>query len=846
VDSLATVDGLGRPHIQQTRQGPGSSNLDSVETDYDSLGRPYRVSMPYTGTAGQLCSPCAWTTTSYDALGRPLTVTDGGGGTVTYTYTQNDILIAVGPAPSGENLKQRQLEYDSIGRLTSVCEITNATGSGSCGQTSAQTGFWTKYSYDAAGRLLTVTQNAQASSGQQQTRSYSYDLAGRLTSETNPESGTTNYVFDSDSTCGNSSGDLVKRTDAVGNVTCYAFDALHRRTSITYPSGSYAASTPSKYSVYDSATVGGQPMANAKGRLAEAYTCTTCPGTKIADLGFSYTVRGQVSDVYESTTHSGSTYYHVNATYWAHGALNTLNLNLSGVPSWTFAVDGEGRSSSVSASSGQNPLTSAAYNLYSAPPNIQATLGSGDSDTFSFDANTGRMTQYKYTVGATPQSVVGALTWNSNGSLASLAITNPFNSADQQTCNYSSDDLARTAGANCGSAAAQTFSYDAFGNLNKSGSPYSFQPTYTANPPTNRIASLPPSFTPTYDANGNVLSDSLDTYTWDVEGRPLSIDTVNLTFDALGRTVEFGNGSSYTQVVYGPTGSKLALMNGQSLVKSFVPLPGGGTAVYASAGLAYYRHPDWLGSSRFASTPSRTMYSSTAYAPFGEYYSQTGTLDLSFLGQNQDVAGGSYDFPDREYSIQGRWPSPDPAGLASASPSNPQSWNRYAFWLQPANFAVPSGAIAATGGTASIGNLSTAQSLGPLGRVPKPPPLFGAAPGSGVPSALALFQMALNPFPFPSVNVIPHAPDYTQPTLDQRLEQLDATLFLPSLSGKDFTIDQQMYTTWYNLPPDPNAKQDILNMFGGAPGTGFGGGGIGDPCQAPWADFWTWFYACRY
>jgi RHS repeat-associated protein len=34
----------------------------------------------------------------------------------------------------------------------------------------------------------------------------------------------------------------------------------------------------------------------------------------------------------------------------------------------------------------------------------------------------------------------------------------------------------------------------------------------------------------------------------------------------------------------------------------------------------------------------------------------------------------------REYSIpQGRWISPDPAGLAAVDPSNPQSWNRYAY-----------------------------------------------------------------------------------------------------------------------------------------------------------------------
>jgi hypothetical protein len=61
------------------------------------------------------------------------------------------------------------------------------------------------------------------------------------------------------------------------------------------------------------------------------------------------------------------------------------------------------------------------------------------------------------------------------------------------------------------------------------------------------------------------------------------------------------------------------MMNGQTLTKAFVPVPGGATAVYTSSGLAYYRHSDWLGSSRFASTPTtRTKYFDVAYAPYGE------------------------------------------------------------------------------------------------------------------------------------------------------------------------------------------------------------------------------------
>ncbi len=187
------------------------------------------------------------------------------------------------------------------------------------------------------------------------------------------------------------------------------------------------------------------------------------------------------------------------------------------------------------------------------------------------------------------------------------------------------------------------------------------------------------SSTPTYDANGNVTNDFLHVYAWDAASRPVTIDGVGVTYDALGRMVEQDKSGVYSQIVYAPSGFKLAIMSGQTLTKAFVPLSGGAVAVYNSSGLAYYRHSDHLGSSRFASTPSRTLYFDGAYAPFGEPYAQTGTTDLSFTGMNQDTVANLYDFPTREYGTQGRWPSPDPSGLASVRLTDPQTLNRYAY-----------------------------------------------------------------------------------------------------------------------------------------------------------------------
>src|SRR5207248_11519460 len=68
------------------------------------------------------------------------------------------------------------------------------------------------------------------------------------------------------------------------------------------------------------------------------------------------------------------------------------------------------------------------------------------------------------------------------------------------------------------------------------------------------------------------------------------------------------------------------------------------------------------------------------------------TSDLAFTSQNQDTVSGDYDFLYREYSNQGRWPSPDPGGATAVILENPQSWNRYACVLNnPPRFTDPLG-----------------------------------------------------------------------------------------------------------------------------------------------------------
>ncbi len=515
-----------------------------------------------------------------------------------------------------------------------------------------------------------------------QTRTYVFDEMSRLTSETNPETGTVSYIYDSDpTTCKTTSqGDLIRKTDALSNVTCYVYDPLHRITSITYASGTGPySSTPAKNFVYDNAsvTINGTaiPISYPKKRMVEAFTGTTM--LKLTDEAFRYDARGDLTDVYQWSTNSGGTYHLTNTYYW-NGSVETLSSNGLN-PTLTYDVDTEGRTYAVSASAGQNPLSTVTYNNSSQATAVK--YGSGDSDSFSFDPNTGLPTGYTIKIGSGSQ--VATMTNNPNGSLKTLAVSDTFYSNEDETCQYLYDSDFRLFNTNCGTSGWQgTYTYDQYGNIDKSGST-AFAPTY--NTGTNRYSSIPGG-TVSYDGNGNLTSDTFHTYAWDADGNPTTIDTYSFNYDAFDRRVEYGTGSSWSQYVYSPSspGAIVGTATAQTLALR-VPMPGGGQAIVTSAGVNNYRRPNWQGSEVMASSPTQAILGDAAFTPFGEHYN----MDLSgydgYFAGNLSISPvfmDGYAGTWRLYHYdQGRWVSPDPAGLSAADPTNPQSWNRYAYVL---------------------------------------------------------------------------------------------------------------------------------------------------------------------
>jgi hypothetical protein len=156
--------------------------------------------------------------------------------------------------------------------------------------------------------------------------------------------------------------------------------------------------TPEKHYVYDAATVNGSAMTSAKGRLAEAYTG---PATgKITDLGFSYTGRGQVSGVWQWSTHSGG-YYKTTASYWANGLRNTLQLATPSCNTWTYAADGEGRLNERG-DRGQRAEPGVRDDVQHVQPADGSDVRVSRCRALSYDASLGRMSPICFRVACNP------------------------------------------------------------------------------------------------------------------------------------------------------------------------------------------------------------------------------------------------------------------------------------------------------------------------------------------------------------------------------------------------------------------------------------------------------------
>lgn len=386
-----TVDGLGRVTSSVATSDPDGNT--TVTTSFDTNSRVQSVSNPYRGTSNGSESYV------YDALDRVLQIThvDGHVSSVYYGPSVGSQggaasqLCAPGTYNAGypilkidEANNKLQSWIDGLGRTIEADEPT---------ATSASLTANTCYGYDANNNLTGVL----ASVGNQ-TRSYTYDGVSRLTSKTDPESGTTTYTWDSDSSmCGNgaytSNGDLVKITDADGHCLNRYFDALHRLTDVGLSGGCQRFRYDNTSGILGSLP-SGLSISNPFGNLVEAETDTCAwPVTQssiITDQWSSFDPMGRVLLNTQCTAayqHCGTTSYStLNYGYDLLGDMTSYT-NGAGVTITQGPFSGAGRLTSVtsSLSDSNHPgtlLTNVHYNALGEP--TSATLGNGAVETLGY------------------------------------------------------------------------------------------------------------------------------------------------------------------------------------------------------------------------------------------------------------------------------------------------------------------------------------------------------------------------------------------------------------------------------------------------------------------------------
>jgi RHS repeat-associated protein len=210
-----------------------------------------------------------------------------------------------------------------------------------------------------------------------------------------------------------------------------------------------------------------------------------------------------------------------------------------------------------------------------------------------------------------------------------------------------------------------------------------------------------------YDDAGNMTYDGSYYYTYDGNNRVIGIGTssgsnnvASYSYNSRGMRVSVTSGGASVEWLFDLAGNALTQSIPGTLqfyqAEYFV---GGRDWGTLATGGVNFRYPDWVGNGRVWQDVAGTVTQQAAYAAFGDGLFAPGGGSCCSLQAGmfddawQDSANNTYHTLNREYSpTQGRWLTPDPAGLAAMDVTNPQTWNRYAYVTNnPVSFTDPLG-----------------------------------------------------------------------------------------------------------------------------------------------------------
>jgi RHS repeat-associated protein len=670
-------DAYGRPSRQEIYNGQPTNSYYQTDTCYDAAGLKQLVTVRYQSTGFSAAKQCSGTGTSYvyDALGRPTQIITGDG-TTRITYTNRAVMT------TDVNGVQKITQYDVLGRMTGVCEITSTALNGqsptACGMDIPGTGFVTSYAYALAAHTTTVTQGAQ-------TRTFATDDIGRTTSVTEPERGTTNYSY-----AYNGTGLVVTRTRPTANqtnpntltTTTTQSDSVGRPLSVIYSDG-----TLEKTYFYDTNVNLGEGFVqtNYIGQLS--YAAADTPNN-FALTAYSYDGAGRVIELTECLPVGCATAAdNLSLSYRYDQAGNMLSSSDGAGTTTTYTYSPASEVQSVTSS----------LNTSEAPPAIITNVTNGPFGPTSYTLGNGLAATLGYdSLGR--NNAYGNPLYGYSLVHSGSQVTASCDTVLNQCLSFGYDEFNRLASRTVSGGTAQnfTYSYDRYGNrLSQTAVDGGPAPQLTISSATNQITSAGYS----YDAAGNVTSDGFHTYTYDAEGNVTAVDggaTAKYIYDALNHRVSETTGGTTQQFAYNAVGQRVSIW---SATLPITPLQeqyyvGNKRVAYFSNSALHFQHQDWTGTERMRSTYNGAIEGSFTSLPFGDAFAASGTDgDPYHYGMlDHDYSSDTDHAQFRQYSsTPGRWMSPDPY-RGSYHFRNPQSFNRYSYVLNnPLFFIDPKG-----------------------------------------------------------------------------------------------------------------------------------------------------------
>jgi RHS repeat-associated protein len=693
IQQVAAMDGLGRTTTSKT-EDVGSNVYSIVQAKYDLLGRAYSTSNPYTGSASY------WTTTQFDALGRPASITLPDNSQTAFAYATNTITVT---DPAG---KKRESVTDGAGRLSTVFEPDSTNNWQLTQQTS--------YTYNVLDELLQVTQGSQI-------RTYTYDALGRVLSVALPESGTTCFGSVSGSTCNTDGYDqwnnLLKRTDARGVLTSYTYDGLNRPIGVAYtiPNGSGVSAMPNVCDPLGGTNISAN-ICFAYGTSAASFnngrqiTMTDAVGSE----NYTYNNLGQMTQLQKKI--NGATYV-MSYLYNVAGELTQVTYPSNRVVQQS--VDAIGRLCEVATSTtgcgtASTPFATG-YGYNTANEATGFKYGNGIYASLGFSADRLQMNCLDYSTtnrngvcahDSTTKFGLGysyGTSGSNNGQISGITDA----AQNGRSATYTYDPLSRlsvasTTGSTSYPAWGLQWTYDRYGNRTvqsiHSGcvAPMTC-PTnsVTVSPSTNQITTSPSCSPYCYDLSGNMTNDGSNTFVYDGENRATSANNSSVTYayDGSGLRVQKSIHNGTTTAYVSSGGNVIAEYdNGaapSSPSREYVYAGGVLEAKIEGSATVYYQR-DHL-SNRLITDSSGNVAGEQGHFPYGEsWYLNNTTTKWEFTTYERDSESGN-DYAMARYDVNrlGRFLTPDPMGGSSA---DPQSLDRYNYVEDdPINLIDPTG-----------------------------------------------------------------------------------------------------------------------------------------------------------